>query len=239
MICEDMHDLMTQSPAGSAWMGLDLGTKTIGVAVSDRLLSCATPLHTIRRVKFSKDAEALLQIIENREIGAVILGLPRNMDGSEGPRCQSTRAFARNLANLTNLPIGYWDERLSTVAAERALLEADTSRKRRAEVIYRRSRLYLTGRSRSCATYSGGAIKVQNIDDIWKRDEIDSPCIKLCSIHPGERLCIGCYRSIEEIGSWSKLSPAQRREIMADLPQRAPRVQKRRGGRASRLPNLG
>jgi putative Holliday junction resolvase len=86
-------------------------------------------------VKFSKDAEALLQIIENREIGAVILGLPRNMDGSEGPRCQSTRAFARNLANLTNLPIGYWDERLSTVAAERALLEADTSRKRRAEVI--------------------------------------------------------------------------------------------------------
>ena len=135
MICEDMHDLMTQSPAGSAWMGLDLGTKTIGVAVSDRLLSCATPLHTIRRVKFSKAAEALLQIIENREIGAVILGLPRNMDGSEGPRCQSTRAFARNLANLTNLPIGYWDERLSTVAAERALLEADTSRKRRAEVI--------------------------------------------------------------------------------------------------------
>ena len=135
MICEDMHDLMTQSQAGSAWMGLDLGTKTIGVAVSDRLLSCATPLHTIRRVKFSKDAEALLQIIENREIGAVILGLPRNMDGSEGPRCQSTRAFARNLANLTNLPIGYWDERLSTVAAERALLEADTSRKRRAEVI--------------------------------------------------------------------------------------------------------
>jgi putative Holliday junction resolvase len=135
MICEDMHDLMTQSPAGSAWMGLDLGTKTIGVAVSDRLLSCATPLHTIRRVKFSKDAEALLQIIENREIGAVILGLPRNMDGSEGPRCQSTRAFARNLANLTNLPIGYWDERLSTVAAERALLEADTSRKRRAKVI--------------------------------------------------------------------------------------------------------
>ena len=135
MICEDMHDLMTQSPAGSAWMGLDLGTKTIGVAVSDRLLSCATPLHTIRRVKFSKDAEALLQIIETREIGAVILGLPRNMDGSEGPRCQSTRAFARNLANLTNLPIGYWDERLSTVAAERALLEADTSRKRRAEVI--------------------------------------------------------------------------------------------------------
>ena len=135
MICEDIGDLMTQARAGSSWMGLDLGTKTIGVAVSDRLLSSATPLHTIRRVKFSKDAEALLLIISDREIGAIILGLPRNMDGSEGPRCQSTRAFARNLARLTNLPIGYWDERLSTVAAERALLEADTSRKRRAKVI--------------------------------------------------------------------------------------------------------
>ena len=135
MICDDISDLMTQARAGNSWMGLDLGTKTIGVAVSDRLLSSATPLHTIRRVKFSKDAEALLQIIADREIGAIILGLPRNMDGSEGPRCQSTRAFARNLARLTDLPIGYWDERLSTVAAERALLEADTSRKRRAEVI--------------------------------------------------------------------------------------------------------
>jgi len=135
MICEDIGDLIPQTRAGSSWMGLDLGTKTIGVAVSDRLLSSATPLHTIRRVKFSKDAEALLQIIADREIGAIILGLPRNMDGSEGPRCQSTRAFVRNLARLTDLPIGYWDERLSTVAAERALLEADTSRKRRAEVI--------------------------------------------------------------------------------------------------------
>ena len=135
MIHEKIGDLMAQARAGSSWMGLDLGTKTIGVAVSDRLLSSATPLHTIKRVKFSKDAEALLEVIENREIGAIILGLPRNMDGSEGPRCQSTRAFGRNLANLTDLPIGYWDERLSTVAAERALLEADTSRKRRAEVI--------------------------------------------------------------------------------------------------------
>ena len=135
MICEDIGDLMPQTRAGSSWMGLDLGTKTIGVAVSDRLLSSATPLHTIRRIKLSKDAEALLQIIADREIGAIILGLPRNMDGSEGPRCQSTRAFVRNLARLTDLPIGYWDERLSTVAAERALLEADTSRKRRAEVI--------------------------------------------------------------------------------------------------------
>ena len=82
-------------------------------------------------------------------------------------------------------------------------------------------------------------MKAQNIEDIWKRDEIDSPCIKLCSIHPGERICIGCYRSIEEIGIWSQLSPEQRRKIMADLLDRAPRVQKRRGGRASRPPKLG
>ena len=135
MIFEDIAEIMAQSRKTLAWMGLDLGTKTIGVAVSDRLLSSATPLHTVRRKKFSADAQALLDMITNRNIGAIILGLPRNMDGSEGPRCQSTRAFARNLSVLTNLPIGYWDERLSTVAAERALLEADTSRKRRAEVI--------------------------------------------------------------------------------------------------------
>ena len=135
MIFEDIAEIMAQSRNTLAWMGLDLGTKTIGVAVSDRLLSSATPLLTVRRTKFSKDAKALLDIITNRDIGAIILGLPRNMDGSEGPRCQSTRAFARNLSAHTQLPISYWDERLSTVAAERALLEADTSRKRRAKVI--------------------------------------------------------------------------------------------------------
>ena len=135
MIFDDIAGIMAHSHNTLAWMGLDLGTKTIGVAVSDRLLSSATPLLTVRRTKFSEDAQALLDIIINRDIGAIILGLPRNMDGSEGPRCQSTRAFARNLSARTDLAIGYWDERLSTVAAERALLEADTSRKRRAEVI--------------------------------------------------------------------------------------------------------
>ena len=118
-----------------ALMGLDLGEKTIGVAVSDRMLSVASPLETVRRVKFTADAARVLEIAAAREVGGLILGLPRNMDGSEGPRCQSTRAFARNLSRLTELPIGFWDERLSTVAAERALLEADTSRKRRAQVI--------------------------------------------------------------------------------------------------------
>ena len=120
---------------GAPLLGLDLGTKTIGVAVSDQLRGVATPLSTIRRKKFGLDAAALLDIATGRAAGGLILGLPRNMDGSEGPRCQATRAFARNLSRLTELAICYWDERLSTVAAERALLEADTSRKRRAEVI--------------------------------------------------------------------------------------------------------
>jgi putative Holliday junction resolvase len=135
VIFEDIKEFAGAVPMMRALVGLDLGDKTIGVAVSDRLLSVATPLETIRRKKFGIDAARLLEIIANREIAGIILGLPFNMDGSEGPRCQKTRAFARNLSRLTDLPIGYWDERLSTVAAERALLEADTSRKRREEVI--------------------------------------------------------------------------------------------------------
>ena len=119
----------------SALMGLDLGEKTIGVAVSDRMRGVATPLETVRRKKFTLDSARLIEIATKREIGGIVLGLPRNMDGSEGPRCQSTRAFARNMTQLTDLPIGFWDERLSTVAAEKALLEADTTRKRRGQVI--------------------------------------------------------------------------------------------------------
>ena len=138
MIHDDISDFAAAIPAMQALMGLDLGDKTIGVAVSDGLWSVATPIETVRRRKFGLDAARLSQLITERRIGGLILGLPRNMDGTEGPRCQSTRAFARNLARLpelAELPIGFWDERLSTVAAERALLEADTSRKRRAEVI--------------------------------------------------------------------------------------------------------
>ena len=135
MICDDIADFRAALPPMQAIAGLDLGEKTIGVAVSDTFLSVATPLETVRRKKFTLDADRLLQIIAARRLGGLILGLPRNMDGSEGPRCQSTRAFARNLSRLTEVPIGFWDERLSTVAAEKALLEADTTRKRRAEVI--------------------------------------------------------------------------------------------------------
>ena len=135
LIYEDISDFAGAVPPMRALAGLDLGTKTIGVAVSDGLRQVATPLETVKRKKFGVDAEALLAILSQRDIAGLVLGLPRNMDGSEGPRCQSTRAFARNFANLWDKPITFWDERLSTVAAERALLEADTTRKRRAEVI--------------------------------------------------------------------------------------------------------
>ncbi|MBO9444618.1 Holliday junction resolvase RuvX [Ruegeria sp. R14_0] len=135
MIYDAFEDFAANLPAMTALMGLDLGEKTIGVAVSDRMRGVASPLETVRRKKFTLDSARLLEIMADREIGGVILGLPKNMDGTEGPRCQSTRAFARNLSRLTEVSIGFWDERLSTVAAEKALLEADTTRKRRGQVI--------------------------------------------------------------------------------------------------------
>lgn len=135
MICATIEEFAAALPQFGAIAGLDLGTKTIGVAVSDGMRQVASPLMVIRRVKFTVDAAELLKIAADRGLAGLVLGLPLNMDGTEGPRVQSTRAFARNLERLTPLPIGFWDERLSTVAAERALLEADASRKRRSEVI--------------------------------------------------------------------------------------------------------
>ena len=116
-------------------IGLDLGTKTIGLALSDVGRSIATALTTLKRVKFTKDAEALLALCAEHDVSGLVIGLPLNMDGSEGPRAQATRAFARNLAALTELPMTLWDERLSTVAAERAMIAADMSRAKRAEKI--------------------------------------------------------------------------------------------------------
>ena len=135
MIVEDVAAFLAGLPPNRAICGLDLGEKTVGFAVSDLRRQVASPLLVIRRTKFTEDARALLTLLTERNLAGIVLGLPLNMDGSEGPRVQSTRAFARNLTRLTDLPITYWDERLSTVAAERALLEADTSRKRRSEVI--------------------------------------------------------------------------------------------------------
>jgi len=124
-------------------LGLDVGTKTIGLALSDVMRRIATPLETIRRTKFSADAAQLLHLAKQHGVGGLVIGFPANLDGSEGPRAQSTRAFARNLAALTDLPMAFWDERLSTAAAERALLEADASRKRRAELIDKMAAAYI------------------------------------------------------------------------------------------------
>lgn len=135
VIHETVGDLLTAVGAHGALAGIDLGTKTVGIAISDSLRSIATPTETLRRGKFGKDSEDLRRIFASRNVVGVIMGLPINMDGSEGPRCQSARAYARNIARVLGQPVAFWDERLSTVAAERALIAADMSRAKRAGVI--------------------------------------------------------------------------------------------------------
>lgn len=134
MILDTVLDL----PSGVALLGLDLGEKTIGIAIGDPAGSIASPLETIRRAKFTKDAERIEAIAAERRIGGLVIGLPVNMDGSEGPRCQSSRQFARNLISLRGFdrPIAFWDERLSTTAVERVLIDqADMTRARRSDVV--------------------------------------------------------------------------------------------------------
>ena len=131
----DIVDVPKIHKEGARLMGLDLGSKTIGIAISDTRLKVASARETLQRKKFGVDAEKLLTLAAQEDIFAFVLGLPLNMDGSEGARAQSTRAFARNLANVSDLPIILWDERLSTVAAERAMLDADISRKKRAKKV--------------------------------------------------------------------------------------------------------
>src|SRR5262245_58027065 len=129
---------------GRRLMGLDLGTETIGVAVSDALFSIASPVTTIRRTRFTRDAEQLAALVREREAGGLVYGLPVNMDGTEGPRCQSVRDFAREFDKRCPLPYAFWDERLSTAAVQRMLTdEADMSRKRRAEVVDRAAAAYI------------------------------------------------------------------------------------------------
>lgn len=136
MIISNIADLKPLLPPAGRLLGLDVGTKTIGMAVSDPLRRVATPRETIERKKFSVDAAVLQKVVAADRTAALILGLPVNMDGSEGPRCQSTRQFARNLEPLMPLiPITFWDERLSTAGVERMLIDADATRKRRGEVI--------------------------------------------------------------------------------------------------------
>ena len=124
-------------------MGLDLGTRTIGLALSDVRLSIASPFDTIRRTKFTQDAQALFALMDRQGVGGLVLGLPVEMDGTEGARCQSTRAFVRNLLRLRDVPVALWDERLSTAAFTRTLLEADASRARRAQVVDKMAAAYI------------------------------------------------------------------------------------------------
>jgi len=140
---EDFANPLAAIPATGRIMGLDLGTKTIGVAISDGMRYSATPLETIKRTKFTADAIRLDELIAQNAIVAVILGLPLNMDGSEGPRVQSTRAFARSLAQRITLPIAFWDERLSTSAVTRMMIQADMRRDRRAEVVDKLAASYI------------------------------------------------------------------------------------------------
>lgn len=140
---DDIETFAKRLPVTGALVGIDLGTKTIGLAVSDIGRAIASPLFTIARTKFAADAEALLKAAAGRSAAGLVLGLPLNMDGSEGPRVQATRAFARNLGKLTALPLAFWDERLSTVAVTRTLLEADRSRQRRAELVDKMAAAYI------------------------------------------------------------------------------------------------
>ncbi len=135
--------LLAGLPLRQRLLGLDLGTKTIGLALSDIERRIATPLETIRRAKFQADARHILAVLAKFEIGAMVLGLPLNMDGSEGPRAQATKAFARNLAGLTEIPIVLWDERLSTAAVTRSLVEQGASRARRAALVDRMAAAYI------------------------------------------------------------------------------------------------
>lgn len=133
-----LEELAASTPPGTPWLGLDLGEKTIGVAASDATRMIASPLELIRKTKFTQDAERVLKLMDGRRASGLVIGLPLNMDGSEGPRAQSCRAFARNLQRLREVPVAFQDERLSTTAVERFLIdELDLTRKRRAGVVDR------------------------------------------------------------------------------------------------------
>jgi putative pre-16S rRNA nuclease len=140
---EDIEGFKAALPAHGRLIGLDLGTKTIGVALSDVMISVGTPMLVLKKAKLKEDLANLSSIINEHEVAGIVLGLPKNMDGSEGPRCQSTRAFARNIDEPLGVPILFWDERLSTAAVTRTLIEADASRKKRAEVVDKMAAAYI------------------------------------------------------------------------------------------------
>lgn len=135
MIYPTPTELAAALPRNARLAALDLGEKTIGIAIGDPGHRVASPLTTIRRTKFTKDATELLRTLDERQVGGLIIGLPLNMDGTEGPRCQSVRQFATNLTPIRDLPIAFWDERLSTMAVTRDMIGMDLSRAKRAKVV--------------------------------------------------------------------------------------------------------
>jgi len=139
----ELEDIKGRLETGQRLLGLDLGSKTIGLALSDVMRRIATPMEIIKRTKFTRDAERLIDIIRQQNVGGLVLGMPLNMDGSEGPRCQSTRQFAKNMTEKIEIPIALWDERLSTVAVTRTLIEADASRKRRKDLVDKLAAAYI------------------------------------------------------------------------------------------------
>jgi putative Holliday junction resolvase len=143
MIACDLSELKAALCKGQRLMGLDLGEKTIGLALSDTLLTIASPLRTLRRGKFRADAEVLGALIAEHGVGGLVIGLPLNMDGSEGPSAQSARAFARNFAQVSDCPLAFMDERLSTAAVTRTLIEADASRRRRSQLVDKMAAAYI------------------------------------------------------------------------------------------------
>ncbi len=151
----EIETIKSHMKTGQRLLGLDLGSKTIGVALSDTLCNIATAMEIIRRTKFTKDSQRLITIISEQNVGGLILGFPLNMDGTEGPRCQSTRQFAVNISEKINIPIALWDERLSTMAVTRTLLEVDASRKRRKELVDKLAAAYILQGALDKLSYAG------------------------------------------------------------------------------------
>jgi len=153
MILANPADLREVAPPGKRLMGLDVGTKTIGLALSDVRRVIATPLETVRRRRFREDAARLFALIDAREVGGLVIGLPLTLAGTNGPRTQSVRQFARNLVALRDLPVAFWDERLSTAAVTREMIAADLTRQRRAEIVDRVAAAYIL---QGCLDYLAG-----------------------------------------------------------------------------------
>ena len=140
---DDIEALVAALPKGARLLGIDLGTKTIGLALSDVERRIATPLETLKRTKFTPDADAIRRVVDQFGVGGLVVGLPLNMDGTEGPRSQATRAFVRNLKPLVKIPVAFWDERLSTMAVTRTLIDADASRARRGALVDKMAAAYI------------------------------------------------------------------------------------------------